>query len=109
MRRGRPPKILNQATETALSKYDSVSLLAALNQLETSLGWQVFKEFAYYQAAAHGTMSNVLVQQTGREREATAAGAKAEVLREVMDKFIDQLRDKVQGMDGSIENPPPEA
>ena len=90
--------------QDTLNKYDATSLLGALNSFETSLGWELFKAFVYYQASVHGTMSNVMIQQTGKTMEACAAGAKAEVLREVLDQFMSQLRDKVVGKDGVVDN-----
>jgi hypothetical protein len=94
--------------DSPLDQYDSVTLMAALNSFERSLGWDVFKSFLYYQAAAHGTMSNVLVQQSGKQAEACAAGAKAEVLREVMDVFMEQLKQKIKGTEGVVESPRPD-
>jgi len=92
----------SQNLTEALNNYDSKSLLAALNSFEGSLGWEVFKSFIYYQAATHGTMSNSMVQESGKQMEACAAGAKAEVLREVIDQFMDLLKSKVKGFDGVV-------
>lgn len=90
------------------ANYDSHTLVGAVEILERSLGWEALKEFIYYQAAVHRTMSNVLVQQTGKQYEACAAGAKAEALLEVADRFLDQLKDKVQGNTGIVEDVRPE-
>lgn len=95
----------NLEFQEKLNSYDSTSLIAALNSFENSLGWELMKSFIYYQAAAHGTMSNVLIQQSDKTMEACAAGAKAEVLREVIDQFMTQLRNKAVGNDGVVETP----
>jgi hypothetical protein len=89
-------------------KYDSVSLAAALRTFEATPGWELFKSFLYYQAAVHGTMSNVLIQQTGRQFEACSSGAKAEVLREVVDVFMDNLYEKIKGNEGVVEGVVPQ-
>ena len=89
-------------------KYDAVSLAAVLRTFEATEGWELFKSFLYYQASVHGTMANVLVQQTGKQFEACASGAKAEVLREVIDQFMNNLYLKIQGNEGLIETPVPQ-
>jgi hypothetical protein len=99
------PPLTSKEFQEKLDSIDSVSLIGALNSFENSLGWELMKSFMYYQAAVHGTMSNVLIQQTGKTMEACASGAKAEVLREVIDQFMQQLRDKVIGKEGVVEEP----
>jgi hypothetical protein len=89
-------------------KYDAKSLIAALNTFENQLGWELFKSFVYYQAAVHGTMSNAMIQQSNKTMEACAAGAKAEVLREVVDQFMELLKRSVAQENGVIEQPVPE-
>lgn len=88
--------------DEVLGGYDATSLLGELNTLEGSLGWKLFTSFVYYQAAVHGTMSNVLIQETGKQFEACSAASKAEVLREISDKFMDVLRKKVVGDTGVL-------
>lgn len=94
--------------QESLESYDAKTLYAVLNSFEGSLAWEVFKSFIYYNAAVHGTMSNDLIQQTGKTMEACASGAKAEVLREVVDKFIDTLKAKISGDEGVVQPLPPE-
>src|ERR1700719_659356 len=89
-----------------LEAYDATSLMGALNSFDNSLGWELMKSFMYYQAAVHGTMSNAMIQQSGKTMEACASGAKAEILREVIDQFMQQLRDKVVGKDAVIQEEP---
>lgn len=105
----RKKRLAPNPPQTAIAaNYDSRTLVGAVELLERSLGWETLKEFIYYQAAVHRTMSNVLVQQTGKQYEACAAGAKAETLLEVADKFLEQLKDKVQGNTGIVEDVRPE-
>jgi hypothetical protein len=104
----RKKKVIKSPEENVLDQYPRESLLAALSSFEGNIGWGMMKEFIYYQAAVHGTMANVLVQQTGKQYEACAAGAKAEALREVVDQFMTQLRDKVLGHTGVVETERPE-
>lgn len=97
------PLLTNKEFEAALDKYDAVSLAGIINSFEDSEAWNLVKTFIYYQAAVHGTMSNILIQQSGKTMEACAAGAKAEVLRELTDQFMDQLRSKIAKNDGVVQ------
>jgi hypothetical protein len=97
------PHLTNKEFEAVLDKYDAVSLVGILNSFEDSEAWNLVKAFIYYQAAVHGTMSNVLIQESGKTMEACAAGAKAEVLRELIDNFMDQLRSKIAKKDGVVQ------
>jgi hypothetical protein len=98
------PKDVNKEFEEKLETYDAKTLIEAVDSFEHSLGWELFKSFVYYQASVHGTMSNVLIQQTNRTMEACAAGAKAEVLREMMDQFMTQLKNKIVGESGVVDS-----
>ena len=105
MPRGRPRKKAD--IQEFLDSYDDASLIASLNSFEGSLGWDLLKSFLYYQASFHAGAALVLAQQTGRQFEAASAGAKAEVLREAADNFLPQLRSKVAGNEGVVEDSRP--
>ena len=107
MPRGKKSKPHNADINGVLDAYSAEHSLAALNTLETSTAWDMFKTFIYYNAAVHGTMSNVLIQQDGKTLAACASGAKAEVLREVVDQFMDLLKRKVVGDTGLVEDTRP--
>lgn len=98
------PKKNQKKVSDFLNTYDAKALIGALGSFENSLGWDLFKSFLYYQAANHAGMSVIFAQQTGKQYEACASGAKAEVLRNVVDDFIIQLKNKVVGNEGVIEN-----
>lgn len=91
-----------------LNKYESRSLNGALSSFEDSLGWDLLKAFLYHQASFHAGMSILLSQETGHQFEAASAGAKAEVLRQVAESFVEDLRNKVSGNNGVVESPMPE-
>lgn len=91
-----------------LTGYDAVTLTSAVNSLEGSLGWQLMKSFMLFQAAALAGYSLNLSQKTGTQFEACAAGAKAEVLRDMAEQFVEQLRSKVAGNEGLVQEQVPE-
>ena len=91
-----------------LANYDTATLLSALQSFEHSIGWEVFKDFVYGNAVMHGIASNQLIQQSGRQFEACAAGAKSEILREMITLFINQLKERLQGNEGIVESHRPE-
>lgn len=85
-----------------LNTQDPRSLIGALASLENSQGWELFKSFMFYQAANHVGVSLYLSQTTGKQIEACASAAKAEVLREVADTFLTQLQAKIAGNEGLV-------
>ena len=93
--------------EEHLNGYDKASLVGAVNSLEGSLGWTVFKSYMEYVAASHAGHAILLAQHTGSTVEASAAAAKAEVLREVAETFLPDLRRRASGASLAVHNPPP--
>ncbi len=85
-----------------LNTQDPRSLIGAIASLENSQGWELFKSFMYYQAANHVGVALVLAQSTGRQQEAAASAAKAEVLREIAETFLVQLQAKIAGNEGLV-------
>jgi hypothetical protein len=97
------PKIpLTSNIQDFLNTQDPQSLIGAIASLENSQGWELFKSFMYYQAANHVGVALALAQSTGRQQEAAASAAKAEVLREIADTFLTQLQSKIGGNEGLI-------
>lgn len=79
-----------------------------LNTLEQSEAWRVFQAFVEHNAAVHAGACLYYSQETGRQIEAAASAAKAEVLRSMSKDFMQMLRNKALGDTGVVENPMPE-
>lgn len=91
-----------------LNSEDPRSLVGALASLENSQGWKLFTSFMFYQAANHVGVALYLAQCTGKQQEAAASAAKAEVLREVADTFLTSLQAKIAGNEGLVTETIPE-
>lgn len=88
--------------------YDSPQLNAALRTYEQSLGWDIFKGYLYFMAAYHAGNSLVLAQTSDKTLEACSSAAKAEILRQIADSFMEDLHTQIGGGVRAVESPRPE-
>lgn len=104
----RPKTPPNLTLQEHLSKYDTKVLQGALQQLEDSLFWDIFKAYLKHRQREFEVASLDLACHTNMQAEAAKASGIACALEEVADKYCTDLHQLLSGYTGVVENPSPE-
>lgn len=107
------PLVKNQTTQTPnlstfLNSYSAVSLQSALNTLETSEGWELFKSYAKVVQRRYEIDALDMIPKSDQVQAAAYASGYAKAVEELIEAFIPGLRETILGKSGVVENSRPE-
>lgn len=101
----RPRKHLSLAEH--LNKYESTVLQKALEEMDRSLFWDVFRAFLKVRQREFEIASLDFAGHTGRNQEAAKASGYAQGLEDVAENLMGEMRKFLQGNNGVVEDNPP--
>lgn len=107
----RKPKTIPVAKPTTLSEYlatyDSPAVRAALQSMEGSLAWDIFRAYLKVRQREFEVAALDLLCHTGMHQEAAKASGYAQGMEEVATTLMDEFRKLLNGDSGVVEDPMP--
>lgn len=88
-----------------LEKFEPTALQAAVGQLEGSISWELMRAFLRTNQRLYEVAALDLVKHSGKSHEAANASGYAQACEDVADRFMQDLKDSVNGKSALIEGP----
>jgi hypothetical protein len=103
MPKAKPPVSTRPTFKELLEKYDSKQLQAAVVGLNDSLPWDLMKAFLKIRQREFEIASLDLVGHSGKSHEAAKASGYAQACEDMSEKFMQDLVNVVNGLNGLVE------